>query len=75
MNANLLAESRMRSDAIDRIVLLAESASPKLKSRGERMRIAISMRQDRAFARICSRPKSKAYHDYVEIPAAYGVSQ
>ena len=76
MNTKLRASSRVnmaRLDEIDEIVRLAEEASPKLKRRSERFARALTARQDRAFAKILARPGSKAYHDYVEIPADFGV--
>lgn len=73
MNAKLLAESRANMARLDEIVRLAEEASPKIRRRGERFARALSIRQDRSFARILARPGTKAYHDYVEIPAGFGV--
>ena len=58
---------------LDEIVRLAEEASPKLKRRGERFARALTARQDRAFEKILAKPGSKAYHDYVEVPASFGV--
>lgn len=58
---------------LDAIVALAEAASPKLKRRGDRFRRALDERQKRNFAKILAHPKSKAYHDYVEVPAGFGV--
>lgn len=74
MNAKLLAESRANMARLDEIVRLAEEASPKLRRRGERFARSLSARQDRAFARILARPGSKAYRDYVETPARFGVT-
>ena len=73
MNAKLLAEGRANMARLDEIVRLAEEASPKLKRRGERFARTLAARQDRAFAKILAKPGSKAYHDYVEIPASFGV--
>lgn len=58
---------------LDEIVRLAEAASPKLKRRGERFRRALDERQKRNFAKILAHPRSKAYHDYVEVSASFGV--
>lgn len=58
---------------LDAIVALAEAASPKLKRRGDRFRSALDERQKRSFAKILAHPGSKAYRDYVEIPAGFGV--
>lgn len=58
---------------LDVIVRLAESGSPKLKRRGERFRRALEKRQKMSFSKILAHPGSKAYHDYVEIPASFGV--
>lgn len=58
---------------LNAIVALAEAASPKLKRRGDRFRRALDERQKRSFAKILAHPGSKAYRDYVEIPAGFGV--
>lgn len=64
---------RNRYVALCAFVGKAESASPKLKRRGDRFRRALDERQKRSFAKILAHPRSKAYHDYVEVPASFGV--
>lgn len=53
---------------LNAIVNLAEEGSSRLKQRGTRFRHALNNRQDKKLRELLSRPKSKAYRDYIEVP-------
>ena len=73
MNAQLIKVGLSNMERLRRMVALAEEASPALKRRGERFRRSLAERQDRNTAKILAHPESKAYRDYIETPAHFGV--
>lgn len=68
MKRQLLKEELANMARLNAIVNLAEEGSTKLKQRGERFRRALNNRQDKKLRAILAHPKSKAYHDYIEVP-------
>ena len=75
MNAQLIKQGLANMERLRRRVALAEETSPALKKRGERFRKRLDERQERNLALIMSEPDSKAYRDYIETPARFGVPE
>ena len=73
MNATMEREGILNMERLRKIVALAEEASPALKRRGERFRKSLDERQEKSLALIMSEPDSRAYRDYIETPALFGV--
>lgn len=73
MNSTMAREGLRNMERLRKIVALAEEASPALKRRGELSRRHLEERQEKSLALIMSEPDSKAYRDYIETLALFGV--
>ena len=73
MNTQLTEVGLANMERLRRMVALAEEASPALRRRGESFKRNLEERQDRNTSKIMAHPGSKAYRDYIETPALFGV--
>ena len=73
MNSAIVREGLRNMERLRKIVAHAEEASPALNRRRERFQRRLEERQEKSLALVMSQPDSKAYHDYIEIPAQFGV--
>ena len=74
MTNEIVKQGRANWHLLQQFVKSEEMGSPTLKRHGERFRRQLDERQKRNLARIMSAPDSKAYRDYIETPARFGVS-
>ena len=73
MNKAIVKEGRANWYLLQQFVKSEEMDNPALKRLGEGFRRRLAERQKRNLASIMSEPDSKAYHDYIETPARFGV--